>query len=151
MDSTKAPENPFVAPSSSPQARDQRQATDERDRAKQAEDDKPKATPKAKAADADDGDKATPRNKQAREAAKIEKADKEAQGGKRPSAWGNSQIGGDQGHVATKTYAHRACGTELEVPADQSGPAESKCMGCRQDVDPSDWVLRDQPLGGVVV
>lgn len=153
--------DPFVAPSSSPQARDARQATTERDLAKPEHADRPKGEPNqpkrasaaAKASDDDDEDKPNRRTKADREQAKMEKADREAESGKRPSAHSLTGMGAAAGsdRPATRTWACRHCGTEIEVPADQSHPAESKCFGCRQDVEPDMWIPRGGAVGGVVV
>lgn len=137
-------EQPFVAPPSSPQASDHRQDAATTEPARTAE------APKRQAAKQADDDKDTRTSAQKRadkQQAQTEKADREAERGKRSSAYAYGQAGvtGQSGPDAraTRTWAHRQCGTEIEVPADQSHPAESKCMGCRMDVSPADWVLRD--------
>lgn len=136
--------DPFVAPSSSPQASDHRQDDAKVETAVTAPSTKPAAR------DKDDDDAKAPSAAQKRadkQQAQTDRADRQAEQGKRPSAYGFGQTGvsGQSGPDAavTRTWAHRQCGTEIEVPADQSHPAESKCMGCRMDVDPSDWVMRD--------
>lgn len=134
--------DPVVAPSSSPQASDHRQDN--------AADEPAQAAPKPKAPidKADEKDSRSAGQKRAdKQQAATAKADREAESGKRPSAYayGEGGVTGQSGPDAqvTKTWAHRQCGTEIQVPADQSHPAEAKCLGCRMDVSPADWIMRD--------